>query len=173
VKGFDKKSSLVIGKEGRRPEETKLRSSGKAEEIFDSDRENAMREYESEINALRLLDGMQVVCTGLSVMLDAVRTMNGSADPDDEVEEKGMEKAGLKASREILKKAAQKAEKRKPEVSEITLADLTKAITAKIDEKEENSERIREILNEDFHTEKVRELPKESYSAFLKAVEAL
>ena len=73
----------------------------------------------------------------------------------------------------ILKKAAQKAEKRKPEVSEITLADLTKAITAKIDEKEENSERIREILNEDFHTEKVRELPKESYSAFLKAVEAL
>ena len=87
----------------------------------------------------------------LDKLIDEMRLKDQDLSKASKNAEKGMEKAGLKASREILKKAAQKAEKRKPEVSEITLADLTKAITAKIDEKEENSERIREILNEDFH----------------------
>lgn len=132
-----------------------------------------MKEYITEMNTRRLLDGMQVVCTGLSVMLDAVRSMDGVDDPDDEAEEAEPGKSGLKASREILKKAVQKAEKTKADASAITMDDLTKAITAKIEEREENSERIRKILNEDFQAEKVRELPEEFYGEFLKAVEAL
>ena len=84
----------------------------------------------------------------------------------------GLQEAGPKDA-ESMNAGREDTKSQDAESPQASLDEIIRVIKRKIQDDPENSDRIRAILNNKYHKEKVQELSEESYAAFLKEIKAL
>lgn len=131
-----------------------------------------------EVDSEMLAEGMRITFFGISAVFasmglpdEAVRALGIRGDRQ-EPQKRNEQPRANQASAEKKPGPGITADQR-TESPRITLDEIIRVIKRKVQDEPDNNGKIKAILNNEFHKEKVQELPDDSYETFLKEIRNL